>query len=212
MYKCVILQISGLRYIFFFQWDDFVDPPPFPSLLNPHAHRCWMKVETLPAVHQANLAQASRKGALRGSADSTDAGGTELVNALNASSVGVQKAAQGSGVQDRELAEVLLNIQIVPGQPAHKAPIDAILAWTGLEEKVEFATALQQGSHHEWMARYGEQDIRSGYPCGKELNYGQDVESTGAGTGGGGVNAATIVRTTFVFLWPSGTFCPIMWQ
>ena len=67
-----------------------------------------MKAETLPpAVHQADLAQASGKGALHGS---TDAGVAELVNALNALSVGVQEGAQGSGVQDKELAEVLVNL------------------------------------------------------------------------------------------------------
>ena len=98
-----------------------------------------MKAETLPAVHQADLAQASGKGALHGS---IDAGVAELVNALNTLSVGVQEAAQGSGVQDKELAEVLVNLQIVPDQSAHKAAIDAVQAWTGLEEQEEFATAL----------------------------------------------------------------------
>ena len=88
-----------------------------------HVRRCWMKAETLPTVHQADPAQASGKGALRGS---TDAGVAELVNALNALSVGVREAAQGSGVQDKELAEVLVNLQIGPGQPAHKAVIDAV--------------------------------------------------------------------------------------
>ena len=68
----------------------------------------------------------------------------ELVNALNALSVGVQEAAQGSGVQDKELAEVLVNLQIVPAQPAHKAAIDAVQTWTGLKEQEEFATALLQ--------------------------------------------------------------------
>ena len=96
-----------------------------------------MKAETLPAVHQADLALASGKGALHGS---TDAGVAELVNALNALSVGLQEAAQGPGVQDKELAEVLVNLQIVPGPPAHKAAIDADQAWKGLEEQEEFAT------------------------------------------------------------------------
>ena len=102
-----------------------------------------MKAETLPAVHQADLAQASGKGALRGS---TDAGVAELVNALNALSVGVQEAAQGSSVQDKELAEVLVNLQIVPGQPAYKAATDAVQTWTGLEDQEGFATALLQDS------------------------------------------------------------------
>ena len=83
-------------------------------------------------VHQADLAQApiNGKGALRGS---TDAGVAELVNSRNTLSVGVQEAARGSDVQDKELAEVLMNLQIVPGQPAHKAAIDAVQVWTGLE-------------------------------------------------------------------------------
>ena len=49
-------------------------------------------------------------------------------------------------------------------------------------------------------------------PSDNELNDREDVESTGAGAGGGEVDAATIVRRTFVFLWPSGAFRPIMWQ
>ena len=124
-----------------------------------------MKAETLPAVHQADLAQASGKGALHGS---TDAGVAELVNALNALSVGVQEAAQGSGVQDKELAEVLLvNLQIVPGQPAHKAAIDAVQAWTGLEEQEEFATALLQDSQDELMARVNSNNSTIIHQCTK---------------------------------------------
>ena len=76
-----------------------------------------MEAETLPAVHQADLAQASGKGALCGF---IDAGVAELVNALDALSVGAQEAEQSFGVQDIELAEVLVNLQMVPGQPAHK--------------------------------------------------------------------------------------------
>ena len=49
-------------------------------------------------------------------------------------------------------------------------------------------------------------------PSDDELKDGEDVKSTGTGAGGGGVDATTIVRGTFVFLWPSGTFRPIMWQ
>ena len=109
-----------------------------------------MKAEILPAVHQADLAQASGKRALH---DSRDAGVAELVNARNAFSVGVQEVAQGSGVQDKESAEVLVSLQIFPGQPAHKAAIDAVQAWTGLEEQEEFATALLQDSQDELMAR-----------------------------------------------------------
>ena len=136
-----------------------------------------MKAETLPAVHQADLAQASGKGALHGS---TDAGVAELVNALNALSVGVQEAAQGSGVQDKELAEVLVNLQMVPGQPAHKAVIDAVQAWTGLEEQEEFAIALLQDSQDELMARVNKTYVGEN-PSDDELDDGETVESTGEG-------------------------------
>ena len=143
-----------------------------------------MKAETLPVVHQADLAQASinGKGALRGS---TDAGVAELVNALNVLSVGVQEAAQGSDVQDKELAEVLVNLQIVPGQPAHKAAIDAVQAWTGLEEQEEFATALLQDSQDTLMARVNKTHIEQD-PSNDELDDGETVESTGEGVVAGG--------------------------
>ena len=141
-----------------------------------------MKAETLPAVHQADLAQASGKGALRGFTDTVV---VELVNALNALSVGAQEAQQGSGVQDMELAQVLVNLQIVPGQPAHKAAIDAVQIWTGLEEQVDFAAALLQDSHDELMATVSKAHVVED-PYDDELNDGEDVESTGAGAGGGG--------------------------
>ena len=141
-----------------------------------------MKAETLPAVQQTDLAQASGKGALHGS---TDAGVAELVNVLNALSVGVQEAAQGSGVQDKELAKVLVNLQIAPGQPAHKAAIDADQAWTGLEEQEEFATALLQDSQDELMARVNKTYVVEN-PSDDELDDGETAESTGEGVVAGG--------------------------
>ena len=141
-----------------------------------------MKAETLPAVHEADLAQASGKGALHGS---TDAGVAELVNALNALSVGVQEAAQGSGVQDKELAEVQVNLEIVPDQPAHKAAVDAVQAWTGLEEQEEFATALLQDSQDELMARVNKTYVVEN-PSDDALDDGETVESTGEGVVAGG--------------------------
>ena len=50
-----------------------------------------------------------------------------------------------------ELVEVLVNLQIVPGQPTHKA-IDAVSVWTGLGELEEFTTALLRDSHDDLMA------------------------------------------------------------
>ena len=141
-----------------------------------------MKVETLPAVHQADLAQASGKGALYGS---TDAGVAELVNAPNALSVGVQEAALGSGVQNKELAEVLVSLQTVPGQPVHKAAIDAVHAWTGLEEQERFATALLQDSQDELMTRVNRTYVVEN-PSDDELDDGETVESTGEGVVAGG--------------------------
>ena len=188
--------ISGLRYFFRLQWDDFVDPLPFSSLIHPHAHRCWMKAETLPAVHQADLAQASGKGALR---SYIDAGVAKFVNALNALSVGAQEAAQGSGVQDTELAEVLVNLQIVPGQFAHKASIDVVQSWTGMEEQEEFAIALLQDSHDELMARVNTTYVAE-KPSDDQLNDGDDVESTGAGaTAGGSIPPPSYTERSYLF-------------
>ena len=47
---------------------------------------------------------------------------------LNALSVGVHEAAQGSGVEDTELCKVLPNRDIVPGKLSDKATIDATQA------------------------------------------------------------------------------------
>ena len=38
------------------------------------------------------------------------------------------EVAQGSGVQGTELAEVLVNLEIIRGQPAQTAAIDAVQA------------------------------------------------------------------------------------
>ena len=97
----------------------------------------------------------------------------------------MQEAAQGSGVQDKELAEVLVNLQIVPGQPAHKAAIDAVQAWTGLEEQEEFATALLQDSQDELMARVSKTHVMEN-PSDDELDDGETVESTDEGVVAGG--------------------------
>ena len=86
--------------------------------------------------------------------------------------------------KDIELAEVLVNLQIVSGQPAHKAAIDAVQAWTGMEEQEEFANTLLQDSHDELMARVNKTYVVED-PSDDDLNDGADVESTGAGAGGG---------------------------
>ena len=44
---------------------------------------------------------------------------TGLLQALTALSVTAQSAEGGSGVQDKELVEVLSDLQICPGQPPH---------------------------------------------------------------------------------------------
>ena len=107
------------------------------------------------------------------------------MNALNALSVGVQEAAQGSSVQDKELAEVLVNLQIVPGQPAHKAAIRAVQTWTGLEEQEEFATALLQGSKDELMARVTKTHAVED-SSGDEPDDSETVESAGERVMAGG--------------------------
>ena len=48
----------------------------------------------------------------------------ELADALNTLSVGVRDA--GTGVQDSELSDVLANLGITPGKPAHPAAITAV--------------------------------------------------------------------------------------
>lgn len=113
-----------------------------------------------------------------------------------------------------ELAEVFLNLQIVPGQPAHKAAIGAVQAWTGLAEKEEFATNLLQDSHDELMARAN--NIRVYLvedPNDDKLNDGEDVESTGTGTGGGESRRRHHrISIMFVFFLLSGAFFTIMRQ
>ena len=168
-----------------------------------------MKVETLRVVHQADLAQASinGKGALRGS---TDAGVAELGNALITLSVGVHEAARGSDVQDKELDEVLVNLQIVPGQPARKAAIDAVQAWTGLEEQEEFATALLQNLQDKLMVRVNKTHVVED-PSDVELDDGETVESTGEGVVAGGLMPPPSYAELFFFS-PSGAFRPVIRQ
>ena len=89
------------------------------------------------------------------------------------------------------LAEVFVDLQIVPGQPAHKAAIDVVQSWTGLEEQEEFATDLLQDSHHEFMTRVNKTRVEVKDPSDDELNDEKDVDSTGAGAGWG-VDANTI--------------------
>ena len=99
----------------------------------------------------------------------------ELV--LNAAST---TAADKARLARFELAEVLVNLQVVPGQPAHKAAIDAVQTWTGLEEQEEFATALLQNSQDELMARVNKTYVVEN-PSDDELDDDETVESTGEG-------------------------------
>ena len=61
-----------------------------------------------------------------------------------------------------------------------------------MEEQEEFATALLQDSHDDLMARISKTRVVED-PSDNVLNNREDVESTGARAGGGGVDAATIV-------------------
>ena len=77
-------------------------------------------------------------------------------------SVGAQEAAQGSDVQDTELAEVLVDLQIVPGRPAHKTAIDAVQAWTGLEKQEGVRNRSACRNRTTSFDGEGERVIRSG--------------------------------------------------
>ena len=65
-------------------------------------------------------------------------------------------------------------------QPTHKDAIDAVQAWTGLEEQEEFATALLQDSQDELMATVNKTHVVED-PSDDELDDGETVESTGEG-------------------------------
>ena len=52
---------------------------------------------------------------------------------LNALSVGVKEAAEGGGVQDSEMCEVLSHLGIVPGMPTIPPAMEAVESWVELE-------------------------------------------------------------------------------
>lgn len=108
-------------------------------------------------VHQAGLVQASGKGALR---DAEDEMVAELTAALIAPSVAAQEVAQGSGVEDEELSEMLAKLGIVQGKPLSRAAIVASQTWAELEEQEDVSQALQLDAQE--MLMEGEHDIRGG--------------------------------------------------
>ena len=76
---------------------------------------------------QADLTAESAKGVSRGS---EDPGVAALAKARNALSFGVHEAAaQGSCANETELCDVLVDLDISPGNPAHKAAMDAAREW-----------------------------------------------------------------------------------
>ena len=76
-----------------------------------------------------------------------------LAKAFNALSFGVHEAAaQGSCVNDTELCNVLVDLDISPGKPAHKAAVDAAREWATLEDEEDLVEAM----------RLDEQDVMVG--------------------------------------------------
>lgn len=112
-----------------------------------------------------------------------DAGVAELTETLNALSIGVRDAASGPGVQDSELVEVLANLDIAPGAPAHPTAIKAVEAWAGLEEQPEFAEPLSEDEKEIFMEKvnttFKEDDDIS--DDDDELDSAKDSESAGGG-------------------------------
>ena len=84
-------------------------------------------------------------------------------------------------------------------QPAHKDAIDAVQAWTGLEEQEEFATALLQDSQDELMATVNKTHVVED-PSDDELDDGETVESTGEGVvAGGSMSPPSYAELSFFF-------------
>ena len=162
--------------------------------------------ETLPTVHQADLAQASGLDVLRGF---TEAGVAELVNALHAYSVGAQEASQSSGLHDKELTGVSKpSDRFWPSYPYARYRRGAGLNMVrggGLARN-----RLLQDSHDELIARVNKTYVVED-PSDNELTMGRTLRGREQGWDGGeGVDAAIIVRRTFVLFWPSGPFSPII--
>ena len=111
-------------------------PPTCPMRLQV---RCWIKANTLPAGYQASLAGDKGKGSVNGG---KDAGVAEITAILSALSVGVKEAAEGGGVQDSEMCEVLSHLGIVPGMPTTPPAMEAVESWVELKDQEEVVKAL----------------------------------------------------------------------
>ena len=119
----------------------------------------------------------------------TDAGVAELMTALNALSVGTQEAEQGPGVQDRAGRGVLKP----PDRPC-PACSQGRLTRSRLGQVWRSRRSSQPTCYRicdELIARVNKTYLVED-PSDYKLTDGEDVESTGVGARGGGVDAATI--------------------
>ncbi|CAB1103403.1 unnamed protein product [Ectocarpus sp. CCAP 1310/34] len=99
------------------------------------------------------------------------------------------RRSRDSGIQDQELCEVLANLDIVPGQPAHMAVVNATLAWAGLEEQTEVQQALHQGAQDVLLEKVDSIFVEEANPSddGLELFENDDGDDdTGRAHGGEG--------------------------
>lgn len=97
--------------------------------------RCWVKAKTLPLEIEAKLTAAHGKVARDGSKDSAVEG---LVETLNKLSSRVHPVEQGSPV-----ADLLANLNIIPGKSADEAAVQAAQVWAIVEDQEGIVEAMR---------------------------------------------------------------------
>ncbi|CAB1105377.1 unnamed protein product [Ectocarpus sp. CCAP 1310/34] len=102
---------------------------------------------------------------------------TETVNTLSTSVSDAQK--QGSAVVDDEIAELLAELNIEPGQPLRGQAVSAIQGWATIEDDAEVVEALRLDAADDMAALLAGARISSGCDEEDETEDGGGGENTG---------------------------------
>ena len=108
-------------------------------MLSSSIPRCQVKAKTLPLDMEADLTATHGKVVQGGSSEVAT-----LAGALNKLSMRVHQAEkEGSPMADKEVIDVLANLDITPGLPAGEEAIKAAEVWATMEGQKDVIEAMQ---------------------------------------------------------------------
>ena len=144
-------------------------------------NRCWVKAETLPKNMEDDLVAKHGKVGRAGSKGPVKDPVKELADTINEVSSRVAEANDPGSPPDKEIVDLLANLDINPGQAAGEAAIKAVNEWATFEDQEDVVEAFRQDTMDEMT-----EQLNGTFVEDAGVSDDDEEESEGEGAGGAG--------------------------